>query len=174
MAVINGTANNDTLVGGAGNDIISGLAGDDKISGLGGNDVLNGDDGNDKLDGGTGNDILDGGGGADILFGEAGNDVFAFSIVEDESELADLGGDTINGFQSGADKIELGDLLGAFDIDFDDAFSGGFVLLTKSGTDTLVQFDSDGIALSAAAPITLATVTDATVTQADVIFTTDL
>ena len=73
----------------------------------------------------------------------------------------------IIGFQTGVDSIEVQSLLSEFLIDPDDAFSGGYVLLTKSSSDTLVQFDKDGFGGSAA--VTLATVTNATVTQADIL-----
>src|ERR1700730_2895339 len=51
-SVINGTAGDDSLVGGPGNDT---------INGFGGNDTLIGNDGNDSLDGGAGHDCLVGG-----------------------------------------------------------------------------------------------------------------
>ncbi|WHO71514.1 calcium-binding protein [Rhizobium sp. BT03] len=50
MAVITGTAGNDTL---------NGTTGDDQISGLGGNDILIGGAGADRLDGGAGVDTVD-------------------------------------------------------------------------------------------------------------------
>jgi len=50
MAVITGTAGNDTL---------NGTSGDDQISGLGGNDILIGGAGADRLDGGAGVDTVD-------------------------------------------------------------------------------------------------------------------
>jgi hypothetical protein len=55
--------------------------------------------------------------------------------------------------------------LSAFGIDSADAFTGGYIPLTKSGADTLVQFDSNGGGDSA---VTLATVTNATVTVSDI------
>jgi hypothetical protein len=45
------------------------------------------------------------------------------------------------------------------------AFSGGYVLLTKDGADTLVQFDKDGFGGSAA--LTVATVANASVAASD-------
>ncbi|KJV06864.1 calcium-binding protein, partial [Methylocucumis oryzae] len=56
MAVINGTAADDTLTGGVGDDSISGLVGNDVLSGMAGNDTLNGGAGDDTLNGGIGND----------------------------------------------------------------------------------------------------------------------
>ena len=47
MAVINGTAGNDTLKGGTGSDTIYGYAGDDRIDGGSGGDVMYGGAGND-------------------------------------------------------------------------------------------------------------------------------
>ena len=52
MAVINGTAGNDT---------IPGTPADDTINGLAGNDTIDGGAGNDSISGGTGNDLLLGG-----------------------------------------------------------------------------------------------------------------
>jgi Ca2+-binding RTX toxin-like protein len=63
---------------------------DNILSGMGGNDYLNGWYGNDTLKGGTGNDYLIGGWGADTFVFEA-----------------KPGNDTIEDFQSGADKIDL-------------------------------------------------------------------
>jgi Ca2+-binding RTX toxin-like protein len=156
------------LDGGAGNDLLAARDGADLLLGGTGNDELLGQGDADILKGGAGNDTLDGGEGADIMFGEAGNDVFRYD-VEGESELPALGGDTINGFQTGADKIDLSDLIDEFDIDPNAAFSGGFVLLTKSGADTLVQFDSDGAGIFGALPLTLATVVNTTVAQSDIL-----
>jgi Ca2+-binding RTX toxin-like protein len=55
---INGTPNNDSLVGGSGNDTINGLAGNDTLVGLAGDDVLDGGPGADSMDGGLGNDTF--------------------------------------------------------------------------------------------------------------------
>ena len=57
MAVINGTANNDSLNGTATNDTINGLAGTDIIIANAGNDTLNGGLGADIMNGGLGNDV---------------------------------------------------------------------------------------------------------------------
>src|SRR6185436_208093 len=56
------------------------------------------------LTGNSGANILEGGGGADTLDGGAGADVFFYRNVSDSS-----GGstDTINGFQTGIDKVDL-------------------------------------------------------------------
>jgi Ca2+-binding RTX toxin-like protein len=74
MAVINGTAGNDTITGTSGDDTINGLGGDDLLVGGYGIDYLFGGSGNDTLwaNGpgfnsflGTGGGVLDGGDGID-------------------------------------------------------------------------------------------------------------
>ncbi|WP_422395656.1 calcium-binding protein, partial [Pseudomonas viridiflava] len=50
MAVINGTAGAETLIG---------TLGDDEINALGGNDLIKGSTGADKIDGGAGSDTVD-------------------------------------------------------------------------------------------------------------------
>jgi Ca2+-binding RTX toxin-like protein len=67
MAIITGTAGNDTL---------NGTSSADQLFGLGGDDILNGGGGNDQLDGGTGADTMSGGTGSDIYFvDDAGDQV---------------------------------------------------------------------------------------------------
>jgi Ca2+-binding RTX toxin-like protein len=155
---LNGTGNtlNNALTGNAAGNVLNGNVG---------NDILRGDDGNDTLHGGAGFDVLEGGLGADTLFSESGRDGFQY-YVESVADLPALGGDVINGFQTGVDVIELTRLLELFAIDPDAALSGGFVRLTASGSDTLVQFDRDG-SVGGASSLTLATVSGAVVAPAD-------
>jgi Ca2+-binding RTX toxin-like protein len=171
---INGTGNalgnliigngvDNKLDGGSGADVLRGGNGNDSILGGLGFDYLDGGSGNDTLKGGGDVDYLEGGSGADVMYGEAGKDGFLYRI-DDPAELATLGGDTINGFQTGVDRIELTDLLDEFGISAANAFSGGFVVLKDTGADTLVQFDQNGGANSL---ITLATVTNANVVAGD-------
>jgi serralysin len=90
--LINGTAGNDSLVGGSGNDTINGSAGADTLVGGAGNDLLDGNDGNDRLEGGAGNDTLSGSGGQDsYVFREAGA----------------ANADTVNGFATDWDHLQL-------------------------------------------------------------------
>jgi hypothetical protein len=56
LAIVTGTAGNDTLNGTAGNDLLLGLGGNDTLNGLAGDDVLVGGAGTDTLNGGLGND----------------------------------------------------------------------------------------------------------------------
>jgi Ca2+-binding RTX toxin-like protein len=164
--VLTGFGDGDILDGGAGNDSLDGGTMNDVLKGGAGNDTLIGGIGEDTMTGGAGNDLIDAGTGADVIYGEAGADAFMYRIALD-AELATLGGDTIIGFQSGTDKIELADLLDQFGVDPTTALAAQFVLLTKAGDDTLVQFHKDGVGGSAA--ITLATVVDSKVASTDLL-----
>jgi Ca2+-binding RTX toxin-like protein len=88
MAIITGTAGNDTLAG---------TSADDTIQGLDGNDKLTGGIGSDRLEGGVGEDVMDGGEGNDLLIG--GDD---FDILSDHSG----GNDELEG-GGGADDIRI-------------------------------------------------------------------
>jgi Ca2+-binding RTX toxin-like protein len=112
-------------------------------------DLLNGDDGNDVIEGGLGADVMNGG---------AGSDLFLYH-VDNPADVANLGGDTINGFQTGQDKISLIDLFSDLGIDGVDAFGGGYLKLEVVGDDTLLRFDADGGGDSF---VTLATLNDVT------------
>jgi Ca2+-binding RTX toxin-like protein len=58
----------------------------------------------DRLTTGGGNDLLVGGGGADVLTGGAGADIYRFQSASDSSAGAF---DTIHGFVSGQDRIDV-------------------------------------------------------------------
>ena len=98
-STINGTANNDTLVGGAGNDTINGMAGADLIQGQGGNDSLIGATGWDTIQGGDGNDWLHAGGWSDTMTGGAGSDSFVWNDSGNNTR------DTVTDFVSGTDEL---------------------------------------------------------------------
>ncbi|MGD1716909.1 hypothetical protein [Dapis sp. BLCC M172] len=130
---IEGSDDDDMLVGRQGDDTIAGLQGDDQIDGRGGDDILRGDKnsrssgssvaGDDTINGGTGDDRIGGKGGNDELYGDEGND----------SIWGDDGDDLIRG--------GLGD-----DVLTGDDFSGGqgsdtFILAVGEGTDTIVDFE---------------------------------
>ena len=138
---IDGTPNNDTLVGTQGSDRINGFGGNDTIAGNLGNDTIFGGDGDDVLRGdlnkrspqvdiggddiifgGAGNDRIGGKGGNDELFGEAGDDQI-WGDDGDDILRGGLGNDTLTG----------------------DDFSGGsgsdtFILAMNEGTDIIVDF----------------------------------
>lgn len=86
MAVIVGTAGNDTLVAIAPNDELRGLDGNDILDAssiTGGKVRLLGGAGDDQLYGGDGNDQLYGGTGADLMSGGAGNDFYEVDNIND-------------------------------------------------------------------------------------------
>jgi Ca2+-binding RTX toxin-like protein len=129
------------------------------VTGTAANDVLAGTNNDEQLDGLT---------GADKMAGGDGNDIFQYRL-NNNSDLANLGGDLITGFEAGKDKIDLYDLFEDFNIFPDDAVDSGFLRLQVNGNDTLVQFDQNG---SADSFVTLATLQNvANVTLADLIIT---
>ena len=131
------------------------------------NNVITGSLGADTINGGKGNDAIEGGLGIDALNGGAGNDLFLYRL-ENNADLATLGGDTIAGFEAGKDKIDLLDLFSDFDLVGVDAIDDGFLKIKVIGGNTLIQFDSNGGGDSF---VTLATLTGVTnVTVNDLLF----
>lgn len=131
-------AGNDTLQGLGGDDQLYGDAGKDTLYGGLDNDILHGGADKDTLYGDDGDDIVFGGTGADTLYGGAGADAFWFDAndkgtgVDVIKDFSLLDGDTIN----------ISDVLEQYDPNTD-ALSG-FVRLTESGADTLLQVDMTG------------------------------
>jgi Ca2+-binding RTX toxin-like protein len=164
----------DSDINGTGNslrNVIEGNAGRNRLDGGAGNDEVDGGAGNDTLIGGAGNDTLIGGQGADVMDGGIGKDVFVYGVAF-EADLATLGGDIINGFQHGQDRIDLSDLLSDFGIDAADAFDGGFLKIEVVGNNTNILFDADG---GGDGFLTLATLNNVrNVTADDLITTTPL
>src|SRR3954452_14539616 len=78
MAIITGTAGNDTL---------NGTSGADQIFGLGGDDILNGGGGSDQLDGGTGAETISDGTGNDIFFVDDVDDQLIKSAGQGTAEV---------------------------------------------------------------------------------------
>lgn len=105
--IIDGTLEDDYLVGTAEDDSVNGLTGNDNLSGEEGNDILNGAEGDDFLYGESGNDSLLGGEGDDYLYGEEGSDA-----IEGES-----GDDSIS-FGAGASSIDGGEEIDSISLDF--------------------------------------------------------
>jgi Ca2+-binding RTX toxin-like protein len=129
------------------NTVLAGEADGDNLNGNTGNDLLFGNAGNDTLVGGDGDDLLVGGLGLDIVNTGAGADVIRFS------EPVVAGNQDTIGDYTDADTIDLTDLLDA-------SFGGAsvvsdFVRLQASGTNILVQVDTDGGANSFATVATL-------------------
>ena len=114
MAVITGTANDDTLNGVSGeSDTIDGLAGDDTINGADQDDTLIGGEGNDTVDGGDQNDLIGGGTGNDDLMGGSGDDV-VYGDEGNDTISGGTGDDYIDG-GSGDDTISVGNGQSLFD-----------------------------------------------------------
>jgi hypothetical protein len=101
-----GTAGNDTLVGGAGTDAIFGLDGDDALTGAAGNDCLDGGGGADSLDGGGGKDELSGSAGKDRVVGGPGKDAIDGGGGKDKINAVDGKKDKLN-CGGGKDKAKV-------------------------------------------------------------------
>ncbi|MEK0194765.1 VWA domain-containing protein [Microcoleus anatoxicus] len=96
--IINGSPNNDRLLGYRGNNILIGLEGNDTLYGGKGNDMVDGGVGDDQVWGDLGQDILIGGPGSDTFF-ITGNS--AVNLPEQADVITDFQpGDTI-GLASG-------------------------------------------------------------------------
>jgi Ca2+-binding RTX toxin-like protein len=127
MAIINGTAANNSLNGTASDDTIDGFAGNDTLNGLAGNDVLYGGDGNDLLNGGL---------GADTMYGGLGNDTY---VVDNVGDVVDeTGGD-------GIDLVQV-HLVGMYtltaDVENGTAMGTGLVNITGNGLDNKLTGNS--------------------------------
>ena len=126
MAIINGTAADDTL---------NGTNSADTINGLGGNDTLYGNGGSDTLDGGT---------GADTMYGGTGNDTYVVddsgdSVNENSGEGTDTVRTTLLAYTLGANVEHLrytgaGDFTGTGNDLNNDIYGNG-------GSDTLHGLD---------------------------------
>jgi Ca2+-binding RTX toxin-like protein len=106
--------------------------------------TITGNNGANVLTGTAFADTLTGNGGNDRFTGGAGSDTFDFNALTDRGAT----GDVITDFNSiGGDTLDLHDLLSTFSgvlPDHSDAVSGGFLRITPSGPNTLVQVDSNG------------------------------
>ncbi|MGK7921604.1 MAG: LamG-like jellyroll fold domain-containing protein [Trichodesmium sp.] len=144
--VVMGGDDGDLLYGDNDNDIVEGEAGNDEAHGNRGLDFVNGGDGDDMLRGGKdadrilggigedtilgekGNDLLDGGEGDDTLSGGEGSDRFVLAPGN--------GSDIILDFEDGIDLLELEDGIAFADLIF-----------TEESGSTLVEFDSERLAV---------------------------
>jgi anti-sigma28 factor (negative regulator of flagellin synthesis)/ribosomal protein S28E/S33 len=125
MATLEGTPNNDVLIGfpgsnslwgKQGDDTLFGAEGDDRIFGNQGNDYILGNQGNDTLYGGKDSDLVQGGENDDWLFGDNGNDTleggqgndFVRGGKENDLLSGNEGNDVLFG-DSGADTLSGGD-----------------------------------------------------------------
>ncbi|MDY6939468.1 MAG: Calx-beta domain-containing protein [Cyanobacteriota bacterium] len=108
------TGGNSFIEGTIEDDIILGLDGDDTLIGLAGGDILRGGTENDFLDGGLGDDILSGGRGSNQLIGGEGGDLFIVRLLSDDEGEDDEEPSqnqtqiqTILDFEDGIDRIGL-------------------------------------------------------------------
>ena len=156
----------DVLNAGDGGDHVQGDAGDDTLNGEGGNDwmlggtgadTVNGGAGHDRMFGNDGNDRMTGGAGADRMAGGAGDDVFIYSALSDA-------GDTITDFNAAEDLFDLSALMSAIGYAGSDSVADGYVGISQSGANTLVQVDGDG---GGDGFVTLATLENVTATEID-------
>ncbi len=105
--VLEGTSQDDTLIGTPGADIISGHAGSDRILARDGDDIVYAGSQNDEVIGGAGDDALYGGDGDDLILAGDGDDV-VFAGAGDDVVFGEEGGDTIFG-EAGNDRLNGGD-----------------------------------------------------------------
>ena len=133
-------------------NLLIGSAGINRLDGGGANDELRGLGGNDVLVGGLGNDRLIGGAGADRLDGGAGADLFVYETVAD-SGITAATRDTIAGFVSGEDRIDLSAIDARSGLPGNSTFSfigtrafsdEGQVRAFKSGGLTIVELNAAG------------------------------
>ncbi|CAH0356452.1 calcium-binding protein [Sphingobium sp. CECT 9361] len=138
---------------------VGAFATDETITGGDAADRLLGGLGVDTIRGGNGNDYIWGGAGADLLTGGAGQDRFAFHALSEA-------GDILTDFKAGTsgDVIDLSVM--ARQLGWSgDLLAKGYVRFTKSGTDTLLQVDSDGGANSLTTLATLKNVSPTALTS---------
>jgi len=122
---------------GFGNDLANTITGNNAIN------ILDGGAGNDRLDGGAGNDGLIGGLGADELICGTDFDLIVY-VTTEESSGASV--DTIRGFQSGFDVIDLSLAL-AHSVTF--AASGGMTVVTAETVDGTLTINVEGTVTAA-------------------------
>ncbi|MBG1266829.1 beta strand repeat-containing protein [Nostoc sp. WHI] len=135
--IINGTIDDDILIGKATNDYIFGLAGRDLLFGEDGDDFLFGGDGSDILLGGIGDDNLFGERGNDILFNDAGNDNLIGGAGNDYFYVLDPSGSSLLNGENGIDTADYSILSQAITLKSTGTVTKGIGF----GTDQLVQVE---------------------------------
>ncbi|MDJ0842668.1 MAG: calcium-binding protein [Crocosphaera sp.] len=136
--ILIGTENRDIIYGYEGNDHLSGLGDDDTIFGGEGDDTIAGGEGNDSLEGEDDNDVITGGTGEDTIVGGEGND--SLEGEEDDDVITGDGGNDVIGGGSGNDNLS-----GGAD---DDYIVGGFgedTIAGGEGNDSLEGEDDDDV-----------------------------
>jgi Ca2+-binding RTX toxin-like protein len=133
---IYGGEDSDVLVGASNDDLVYGGADDDLLLGNNGDDTLFGGEGDDKIYGGRGDDILHFGEGNDLLYGGDGNDIFKAEAT------GTIESSTIRDFDKDTDKLDIADILTAYD-PLADALTD-FVSIEASRSRATVFVDLDG------------------------------
>lgn len=150
---MSGGGNNDLMYGGASGDYVNGNAGTDTMNGDGGRDRMSGGGNSDYIYGGQDNDVISGDGGYDYMRGGGGADIFDFnSTAESSFGAGRYNRDRIFDFTSGVDRLDLrtidADVTASgnqvFDYrGFDDFTDAGQVRITRSGSDIVIQMNTD-------------------------------
>jgi len=86
-AVVDGTSEDDRLIGGAHDNVYRGFEGDDVLDGGLGNDDMDGGAGDDELIGGKGDEWLKPGPGSNTVDGGPGRDLVEYALAMDEVEI---------------------------------------------------------------------------------------
>lgn len=146
---IYGFAGDDNINAGTGNDSVFGGLGDDTILANAGNDVVVGGDGDDEIYGEGGNDSIHTGDGADIVFGGSGDDFIFLTADGDEDRIYFVEGnghDVIDGFETGIDKLALGNFGFTSFTDIEEliTYSGDQALIDLGGGDSIILTGLDG------------------------------
>ncbi|HZF74349.1 MAG TPA: calcium-binding protein [Acetobacteraceae bacterium] len=158
------------IEGTAEDDILLGRSGGVAIDGLGGDDLVFGGTGRDTLSGGEGNDLVEGGSGADLIYGDTafgpfpefappeplgiGNLILAgsgadtvFAGFGEDTVFGGTGDDVITGAGAGAPGGTPGDIF--------DRLDGADLLLGGSGRDLIEGNGGDDTILGGAGADTL-------------------
>lgn len=145
--IIDAGLGKDRINGGQGNDIIRGRRGRDVIRGSNGNDIIQGQksvdnllggNGDDTITGGQGDDLITGGRGKDLLNGRGGADQFIYRNFNERN-------DRIRGFEVRRDLIVIGQIFSGDNYPSSRPFAD-YVRLFRSGSNTIVRVDTNGIA----------------------------
>lgn len=146
-AALNGTANDDLIVGQTGtlNDLLYGGAGNDVLSGMAGVDQLYGEAGDDVLEGGAGADRLDGGANVVGGIGDTVRYIKSVAVTVDlQKTTAQVGGDAAGDTLFGIENV-VGSQTGNDNITGDananriDGLDGNNTINGKGGDDVLIS-----------------------------------
>jgi Ca2+-binding RTX toxin-like protein len=147
MAYIQGTDNDDNLIGSSESDSIFGLAGNDTINGGSGDDYLDGDTGNDVINAGDGNDYIYAGTGINTVDGGSGNDYLSLSLSDINSNLTLTYTDSNNGNISNGSSFKNIESLyiytGSGDNEINVSAANNASITTGAGNDTITATVGD-------------------------------